>query len=152
MGVSSWRFHIHLRVETECVQGGLAQAPVSLCTFYNFPFPLIISIPPPLLLLFLPLFASPPCASPAASPAPHRPSFSNQMKPQDYLPPSLPPRLHFISSPAKAGGRKGRHVEAEETPSPGLLPSMLSNNPSSFPLPCARLSVNSVGRIEGPSF
>lgn len=132
------------------MQGGLAQVPVPLLALYNFPLSLIISIPPPLLLLFLPLFASPPCASLAALLALHRPSFSNQMKPQDYPSPSLLPRLHFIPSPAKGGGRKGRHVQAEEPPSPRLLPLMLSNSPSSFPLSYAHLSVNSTGRIGEP--
>lgn len=110
MGVSYWLFCIYVRVETECIQGGLAQVPVPLYTSHNVPFSLIISIPPPPLLLFLPLFAFPPCVSLAALPALHRPSFSNQMKPQDYPSPSLPPRLHFIFSPAKRGGRKGRHI------------------------------------------
>lgn len=38
MGVSYWWFHIYTRVEIECIQGVLAQVPVSLYVFYNCPF------------------------------------------------------------------------------------------------------------------
>ena len=80
-----------MRVEIEHIQDSLVQVLAPLYSSYHFPFLPIICIPPPLLLLFLLLFASPPCASLAALPALHRPSFSNQMKLQDYLSPSLPP-------------------------------------------------------------
>lgn len=71
---------------------------------YNF-------IPPPLLLLFLPLFASPPRASLAALPALHRPSFSNQMKLQDYLSPSL---LGSILFPLQPRGKPGRSASSRQ--------------------------------------
>lgn len=123
-------------------QDALAQQTAPLYTFYNFPLTLYNFIPPPLLLLFLPLLPPLPvlpwqhcqlCTGPV--------SLIRWSCRIISLPPSQAP-FYFLSS------QGGSQEEAEGTPSPHLLPLMLSNHPTSFPLSYAHLSVNSVRRIK----
>lgn len=68
------------------------------------------------------------------------------MKLQDYLSPSL---LGSILFPLQPRGEPGRGTTSRQREAHlPLLPLMLSNNPTSFPLSYAHLSVNSVRRIK----